>query len=70
MRCEMRSAIMDFKCQTIETNTGYPVVCISAELMLDKRGDIRCVDTGSLRDQIEKAVVSTIAIVEKKGGAA
>ena len=65
----MRSAVMDFKCQTIETNTGYPVVCISAELMLDKRGEIRCVDTGSLRDQIEKAVVSTIAIVEKGGAA-
>ena len=63
----MRSAVMDFKCQTIETNTGYPVVCISAEIMLGKRGEIRCVDTGSLRDQIEKAVVSTIAIVEEGG---
>lgn len=63
----MKSVVMDFKCQTIETNTGYPVVCISAELMLDKRGKIRCVDTGSLRDQIEQAVVSTIAIVEKGG---
>jgi hypothetical protein len=63
----MRSTVMDFKCQTIETNTDYPVVCISAELMLGKRGEIRCVDTGSLRDQIEKAVVSTIAIVEKGG---
>lgn len=28
-----------------------------------------CVDTGSLRDQIQKAVVSTVAIVEAKGGA-
>jgi hypothetical protein len=63
----MRSTVMDFKCQTIETNTDYPVVCISAEIMLGKRGEIRCVDTGSLRDQIEKAVVSTIAIVEKGG---
>lgn len=63
----MKSVFMDFKCQTIETNTGYPVVCISAEIMLDKRGEIRCVDTGSLRDQIEKAVDSTIAIVEKGG---
>ena len=63
----MKSVVMDFKCQTIETNTGYPVVCISAEIMLDKRGEIRCVDTGSLRDQIENAVVSTIAIVEKGG---
>ena len=65
----MRGIIVDFKCQTIETNTGYPVVCISAEIMLGKRGEIRCVDTGSLRDQIEKAVVSTIAIVEKGGAA-
>lgn len=63
----MKSVVMDFKCQTIETNTGYPVVCISAEIMLDNLGEIRCVDTGSLRDQIEKAVVSTIAIVEKGG---
>ena len=63
----MKSAVMDFKCQTIETNTGYPVVCISAEIMLGKRGEIRCVDTGSLRDQIEKAVVSTVAMVEKGG---
>jgi len=63
----MKIAVMDFKCQTIETNTGYPVVCISAELMLGKRGEIRCVDNGSLRYQIEKAVVSTIEIVEKGG---
>lgn len=63
----MKSAVMDFKCQTIETNTGYPVVCISAEVMLTHRGEIRCVDTGSLRDQIEKAVVSTVAMVEKGG---
>lgn len=63
----MKIVVMDFKCQTIETNTGYPVVCISAEIMLDNLGEIRCVDTGSLRDQIEKAVVSTIAIVEKGG---
>ena len=63
----MKSAVMDFKCQTIETNTGYPVVCISAEIMLAERGEIRCVDTGSLRDQINKAVVSTIAIVAKGG---
>ena len=66
----MNSAVMELKCQTAETNTGYPIVCISAEIMLGKRGVIRCVDTGSLRDQIEKAVVSTVAIVEKKGGAA
>ena len=58
---------MDFKCQTIETNTDYPLVCISAEVMLAHRGEIRCVDTGSLRDQIEKAVVSTVAMVEKGG---
>lgn len=58
---------MDFMCQTIETNTGYPVVYISAEVMLAHRGEIRCVDTGSLRDQIEKAVVSTVAMVEKGG---
>ena len=58
---------MDFKCQTIETNTGYPVVCISAEIMLVRRGEIRCIDTGSLRDQVEKAVVSTVAMVEKGG---
>ena len=63
----MKSAVMDFKCQTIETNTGYPVVCISAEVMLAHRGGIRCVDTGSLRDQIERLVVSTVAIVEKGG---
>ena len=63
----MKGAVMDFKCQTIETNTGYPVVCISAEIMLAERGEIRSVDTGSLRDQINKAVVSTIAIVEKGG---
>lgn len=63
----MKSAVMDFKCQTIETNTGYPVVCISAEIMLAERGEIRYVDTGSLRDQINKAVISTIAIVEKGG---
>lgn len=63
----MKSAVMDFKCQTIETNTGYPIVCISAEVMLAERGGIRCIDTGSLRDQIEKAAVSTIAIVEKGG---
>lgn len=61
----MKSAIMDFKCQTIETNTGYPIVCISAEVMLAHRGEIRCVDTGSLRDQIERVVGSTVAIVEK-----
>lgn len=63
----MKSVVMDFKCQTIETNTDYPVVCISAEVMLAHRGEIRCVDTGSLRDQIEKAVVSTVAMVEKGG---
>lgn len=63
----MKSAVKDFKCQTIETNTGYPVVCISAEIMLDERGEIHSVDTGSLRDQINKAVISTIAIVEKGG---
>lgn len=65
----MRGIFVDFKCQTIETNTDYPVVCISAEIMLDRRGEIRCVDTGSLRDQIKNAVVSTIAIVEKGGAA-
>ena len=63
----MKSAVIDFKCQTIETNTGYPVVCISAEVMLAHRGEIRCVDTGSLRDQIEKVVVSTVSVVEKGG---
>lgn len=63
----MKSVVMDFKCQTIETNTDYPVVCISAEVMLAHRGEIRCVDTGSLRDQIEKSVVSTVAMVEKGG---
>ena len=63
----MKSVVMDFKCQTIETNTDYPIVCISAEVMLAHRGEIRCVDTGSLRDQIEKAVVSTVAMVEKGG---
>ena len=61
----MKSAVMDFKCQTIETNTGYPIVCISAAVLLAHRGEIRCVDTGSLRDQIERVVVSTVAIVEK-----
>ena len=61
----MKSAVMDFKCQTIETNTGYPIVCISAEVLFAHRGEIRCVDTGSSRDQIERVVVSTVAIVEK-----
>lgn len=60
------SAVLNFNCQTIETNTGYPTVCVSAEIMLGKRGEIRCIDTGSLRDQIEKAVVLTAAVVEKK----
>ena len=63
----MKSTVKDFKCQIIEPDTNYPVVYISAEIMLAKRGEIRCVDTGSLRDQIEKAVVSTVAMVEKGG---
>ena len=64
----MIGAIAEVKILTAETNTGFPVVSISAEIVLCKRGEIRCVDTGSLRDQIQKAVVSTVAIVEKKGG--
>lgn len=64
---KMTSATTKFECQTSETNTGYPVVCVSAEIRLGKRGEIRCVDTGSLRDQIQKAVVSTVAIVEASG---
>ena len=66
----MKSTVMDFKFQTIETNTSYPIVCISAEVMIANLGKIRCIDTGSLRDQIENAVVSTIAIVEKCGAKA
>lgn len=65
----MMGAIAEVKILTAETNTGFPVVEISARVVLGKRGEIRCVDTGSLRDQILKAVVSTVAIVEKKGGA-
>lgn len=64
----MRSVVRDFKCQTFEKNTDYPLVCVSAEIMFTEPSEIRCIDTGSLRDQIEKAVVSTIATV-KKGGA-
>ena len=61
------SLILDFKCQTIETSDGYPVVCVSAEIVLSKLVgcEIRCIDTGSLREQIEKAVVSTVAMAEK-----
>ena len=69
MTCEMMGAIVEVKILTDETNTGFPVVEISARVILGKRGEIRCVDTGSLRDQILKAVVSTVAIVEAKGGA-
>lgn len=65
----MTGVITELKYQTTETNTGYPVVCVMAEIVLGKRGEIRCVDTGSLRDQIQKAVVSTVVIVEAKGGA-
>jgi len=65
----MTGVITELRCYTAETNTGYPVVCVMAEIVLGKRGEIRCVDTGSLRDQIQKAVVSTVAVVETKGGA-
>lgn len=69
----MKSVVRDFKCQIIEPDTNYPVVCISAEIVIAKPSEIRCIDTGSLRDQIEKAVVSTVATVPieivKKGGA-
>lgn len=65
----MTSAIAEFQCQTAETNTGYPIVYVSVRVQLCKRGEIRCIDTGSLRDQIQKAVVSTVAIVETKVGA-
>ena len=65
----MTGVITELKYQTTEANTGYPVVCVMAEIVLGKRGEIRCVDTGSLRDQIQKAVVSTVVIVEAKGGA-
>ena len=65
----MTGVITEVKILTAETNTGFPVVSISAEIVLGKRGEIRCVATGSLRDQIQKAVVSTVAIVDTKGGA-
>jgi len=61
--------IAEFQCQTGETNAGYPIVCVSVRVQLCKRGEIRCIDTGSMRDQIQKAIVSTVAIVDAKGGA-
>ena len=65
----MTGVIAEFQCQTAETNTGYPIVCVSVRVQFCKRGEIRCIDTGSMRDQIQKAIVSTIAIVDAKGGA-
>ena len=63
----MTSAIAEFKCETAETNTGYPTVCVSVRVLFCKRGKIHCIDTGTMRDQIQKAIVSTIAIAETKG---
>lgn len=65
----MSGTIAEFQCQTGETNAGYPIVCVSVRVQLCKRGEIRCIDTGSMRDQIQKAIVSTVAIVDAKGGA-
>lgn len=65
----MTSAIAEFQCETTETNTGYPIVCVSVRVQFCKCGEIRCIDTGSMRDQIQKAIVSTVAIVDAKGGA-
>lgn len=65
----MMGAIAEIRVMTSESNRGFPTVSITAEIVLFKRGEIRCVDTGSLRDQILNAVVSTVAIAEKKGGA-
>ena len=65
----MSGTIAEFQCQTGETNAGYPIVCVFVRVQLCKRGEIRCIDTGSMRDQIQKAVVSTVAIVEEEGGA-
>ena len=63
----MISAIREFQCQTGETDAGYPIVSVSVRVQLCKRGEISCIDTRSMRDQIQKAVVSTIAIAETKG---
>ena len=65
----MMGAIAEVRVMTSESSRGFPTVSITAEIVLCKRGEIRCVDTGSLRDQILYAVVSTVAIAEKKGGA-
>ena len=65
----MMGAIAEIRVMTSESSRGFPTVSITAEIVLVKRGEIRCVDTGSLRDQILNAVVSTVAIAEKKGGA-
>ena len=69
----MKSVVRDFKCQTFETGGVYPLVCVSAEIMFTEPSEIRGIDTRSLRDQIEKAIVSTVATVKiaitEKGGA-
>lgn len=65
----MTSAITELQCETTETNTGYPIVCVSVRVQFCKFGEIRCIDAGSMRDQIQKAIVSTVAIVDAKGGA-